>query len=147
VLWDGGARTAEVDRSEAVVKELLLQFGRVTATALREVEDAAVQERQTRALLVEIDNQMKVAQATLEQTRERYVRGLTDYLPVLTALSTLQQVEQSRLGARLQLVSARIQVYRALGGRWLDNVGTAPERAASATTPPSESSGESGKSE
>jgi multidrug efflux system outer membrane protein len=48
----------------------------------------------------------------------RYANGLSDYLPVLAALESLQRVERSRILAERQLLSFRVQLYRALGGTW-----------------------------
>ena len=44
------------------------------------------------------------------------MQGLSSYLPVLTALVGMQEAERSELSARRQLLSHRIQLYRALGG-------------------------------
>ena len=117
-LFDGFRRRAEVDRTKAVLEDQLLAYGQVVLTALQEVEDALVQEEQQRRRVVELAAQVALAQETLDQARTRYVNGLSDYLPVLTALTGLQQLEQSQIAARRGLLSFRIQLYRALGGDW-----------------------------
>jgi outer membrane protein TolC len=48
----------------------------------------------------------------------RYANGLSDYLPVLAALESLQTVERSQIVAERQLLSFRVQLHRALGGTW-----------------------------
>ncbi|MEL7372512.1 MAG: TolC family protein, partial [Myxococcota bacterium] len=60
----------------------------------------------------------RLAKTTLDQAKTRYVNGLSDYLPVLTALNNLQQLEQAQVAARRSLLSFRIQLYRALAGDW-----------------------------
>ena len=117
-VFDGGRRKAEVERTKAVVQERLHAYGQVVLRALQEVEDALVKERKQEEYLLQLENQVNLAQATLREARMRYVNGLSDFLPVLTALQSLQQLERSRLTAKRLLLSFRVQLYRALGGDW-----------------------------
>ncbi len=117
-IFDGGRREREVQRNRAVLEERLAQFGSVLLRALREVEDAIVLERQQRRTITELSRALEEARASLEEARGRYQQGLTEYLQVLTALGMTQTLELRLLGARRQLVSHRIQLYRALGGAW-----------------------------
>jgi multidrug efflux system outer membrane protein len=119
---DGGRRRAEVNRTRAVVAERLCVYGQVFLQALKEVEDALVRERWQREHLAEIQQQVALSKRTLEQAQARYVNGLSEYLPVLIALEALQRVERSELSARRQLLSFRIQLYRALGGSWTNEL-------------------------
>jgi outer membrane protein TolC len=52
----------------------------------------------------------------VEGTRWRYAQGITDYLPVLTAVRELQAAQRELLSRRRELVSLRVQLFRALGG-------------------------------
>ena len=117
-IVDGGRKAAEEERARAVVRELLLTYGKAVLTALREVEDALTQEERQRAHIESLDAQLDVGRATLREARNRYVNGLSDYLVVLTAIRSLQQAELERLHAHRQLISYRVQLYRALGGTW-----------------------------
>ncbi len=130
-LLDGGRRAAEVDRQRAVLDELLQVYGQTLLRSLKEVEDALVQEQQQRQYLAELDVQIEQARTTLEEARARYTTGLVDYLTVLTSLRSLQQAEVTRLTAQRQLVAYRIQLYRALGGSWTDDL-RRPDTTASA---------------
>lgn len=118
-VFDGGRRKAEVDRNKAIVKEALGAYGQVMLQALQEVEDALIQERKQAEFLIELERQVQLAQDTLREARMRYANGLSDYLPVLAALESLQTVERSQILAERQLLSFRIQLYRALGGTWM----------------------------
>lgn len=117
-LFDGGRRKAEVDRNRAVVEEQLAIFGQVLLSAMLEVEQALVFERQQRLHIAELEQQVEVSGKALREARERYRQGLIDYLPVITALQAQQRTELALLGAARQLISYRIQLYRALGGSW-----------------------------
>jgi NodT family efflux transporter outer membrane factor (OMF) lipoprotein len=117
-VFDGGRRKAEVDRTKAVVKERLSAYGQVLLLALREVEDALIQERKQAEFLKELERQVQLGKDTLREARMRYANGLSDYLPVLAALESLQTVERSQIVAYRQLLAYRVQLYRALGGTW-----------------------------
>ena len=117
-LYDGGRRSAEVDRQRAVLEERLGALAGAILRAMTEVEDALVQERKQALYVEALASQIGVARQLLTETRLRYARGLSDFLPVLAAIQALQHNESALLTARRQLVSHRIQLYRALGGGW-----------------------------
>lgn len=121
-IFDGGRLAAEVDRSEAVVEELLASFGQTLLQAALEVENALVLEAQQREHIAELKVGLVASQSALEQARHRYTEGLIDYLPVLNSLAAAQRTEQNVLNARRQLLSYRIQLYRALGGSWTESL-------------------------
>lgn len=117
-LFDGGRRSAEVDRSRAAVEERVWTFGKALLNAFKEVEDALVRERRQAEHLAALEVQISEARQTLDEARRRYAQGLIDYLPVLTALAGTHQAEQQKLSAQRQLLSYRVQLHRALGGTW-----------------------------
>jgi NodT family efflux transporter outer membrane factor (OMF) lipoprotein len=117
-IWDGGRLGADVDRHEAIVDERIAAYGNALLTALVEVESALARERLTRSRLVALRRQNRTARATLDAARRRFQAGIGSYIATLTALRSLQQAEQSLLTTERQLLSARVQVYRALGSRW-----------------------------
>lgn len=117
-IWDGGRLQAEIDRSEAALDERIASYAQSLLTALVEVESALVQEKQARARIDLLGQQARTARATLDAARDRFGAGVGSYLATLTALTSLQQAEQQLLAAKRQLLSARVQVYRALGSSW-----------------------------
>lgn len=118
-LTDQVRLEAEERQARARLEEQLAGYGRTVLTALREVEDALIRESRQDALLRELKAQVEVAEATLTEARRRYQNGLSDYLPVLTALQTLQTAEQRLVAAERQRLSIRVQLCRALGGTWM----------------------------
>lgn len=131
-LFDAGRRRAEVDRTRAVVSERVHDYGSVILTALREVEDALVQERQQRLLIESLERQLELSRVTLERLGDRYLKGAIGYLDVLDALSSRQSLERTLLSARRDLLGFRIALYRAIAGGFpletpeLASVGGAP---------------------
>ena len=117
-LFDAGERKAEVDRSRAVATERLHAYEQTVLVALREVEDALVQEARQREYLDHLEAQLALLREVVARTRDSYTSGAASYLQVLDALRTHQQLERSALSAYRQLVGLRVDLYRALGGGW-----------------------------
>ncbi len=128
-LFDGFRRKAEVDRQRAVLEEQVAAWGAAIVRAVAEVRQAWARETHARDALERLDAQLAAARSTLEEARRSYAAGLGDYLAVLTALNAVQQLEQARLEAQRNILSARVALYRALGGDWSDVVQDPRERA------------------
>lgn len=120
-LLDGGRRKAEVDRSRAVFRENLALYRKAVLSAFQEVEDALVRNRASEERIRRLKEQAEAAAATLRLSRERYLRGLSDYLEVLNAQTLLYETRSRLLAARRQLISDRITLARAVGGRWMEH--------------------------
>ena len=117
-LIDGGRRRAVVDQSEAAAEELLYNYSELYLNALRDVEVALSKERNQKDLVEELDNQLKLAQKTLEESKSRYANGLSDYLQVIVSLQALQAIERRVISENRSLLVSRAQLYRAIGGSW-----------------------------
>lgn len=113
-IVDGGRRRAEKERSRAVVRERLAGSGEVLLNAMREVEDALINESKQGELIARQAEQHAVSRQTLRHARFRYERGLSDYLPVLVALGREQCTARDLVTPRREHLSYRIQLYRAL---------------------------------
>ena len=120
-VFDGGRRRAEVDRTRAVVEERLQQYRQTVFTAIKEVEDALVQEEKQREHLRELKKELSFARQGLDEARVRYIKGLSDYLPVLTELQAEQRLEHDLIQKEAQLIVYRISLHRSLGGMLYDS--------------------------
>jgi NodT family efflux transporter outer membrane factor (OMF) lipoprotein len=118
-IVDWGERKSEVEKQKAVVEEKMARYSQRYLVAIQEVEDALWQERQHERLLVALDEQMFISKATLRESRSRYIQGVTDYLPVLTALVSFQNLEMDILRRQQERISFRLLLYRSLGGNVL----------------------------
>ena len=121
-ILDGGRRAAEVDRSEAVIDENLAAYRETVLIAIREVEDALVSETGQRQHIAALGLQFEAAQKALVEARERYRKGIDDYLPVLTQLLAVQNLERDLIEQKAELLIDRIDLYEALGGSWPDSL-------------------------
>ncbi|MEZ4526290.1 MAG: efflux transporter outer membrane subunit [Desulfobacterales bacterium] len=118
-IFDGQRRAAEVERTLAAADEKLWAYRRTVYTAFKEVEDALVSEEKRRLHIRALELQMNAAKRALEQADERYRRGLSDYLPVLTQIVSVQNLERNLIERRTELLTDRIRLHRALGGSWM----------------------------
>lgn len=120
-LFDGGRRTAEADRTKAVYSEAIHAYGQTILKSLKEVEDALVHETRQRKLIKSLQKQLELSQASADQTREKYICGAMDFLRVLTALLSYQNLERNYIRAQRELIEHRINLCRALAGSWTMN--------------------------
>lgn len=117
-LLDGGARKAEVDRTKAAATEKLHSYAQTILTAFGEVEDALYAEKQQQYYIDSLQKQLDLANRTLVQVKQRYLKGVENYQRVLTALTSLQALQQNRLSAQKDLLVNRIELCRVLGQGW-----------------------------
>lgn len=115
---DGGRRRAEVERTEAVVREALAAYREAVLGAMREVEDAVTRVRTTTERIDMLTARVEASEGALRLSLDRYMQGISDYLPVLDAQQRFFDSKSALLAARRQLVSDHIGLARALGGEW-----------------------------
>jgi multidrug efflux system outer membrane protein len=121
-IFDGNRRAAEVDRTMALKDENLAAYRQNILTAIREVEDALVTEAKQQEHILELKQVIQTARKALDQATLRYRNGLTDYLPVLTQLLSVQDLERNLITQQATLLTNRISLYRSLGGTWTEEL-------------------------
>lgn len=119
-VFDGGRRSAEVDRNRALFRESLARYHQSVLGAFQEVEDALAANRTTAERIAFLAQREEASRAALRLALDRYLQGLSDYLPVLTAQALQFDAESQLLSARRQLLADRISLARALGGEWME---------------------------
>lgn len=117
-LMDGNRRAAEVDRTRAVADENLILYKETVLTAIKDVENALISEKKQQEHIDSLEIEIDAAGKALVEARERYLKGIDDYLPVLTQIQTVQKLERDLVQQQAVLNVYRISLYRALGGSW-----------------------------
>lgn len=117
-LFDGGQRSAEVERSEAVYDQTVAQYRQTVLDGFQEVENYMVQ-------LQVYEQEASVRQEALESAREslrltsnQYKAGLIGYLDVVNVQATALSNERSVLNVLQSRLVASVQLIAALGGGW-----------------------------
>ncbi len=115
-IFDWGKRKSDVEQQRSVIQEQLDRYREAYMTAVEEVENGLWREHYHTDLVRALKDQLALSRANVRETRSRYTQGLTDYLPVLTAIKALQALESSILLRSRELIETRIYLCKALGG-------------------------------
>lgn len=118
-IFDGGARRAEVTRTQARTMELFHNYGQALIEAVGEVEQALVNERRQRLILGRVERQLDLADQVTDRIRAQYLSGTIDYLRVLEAQQSQHSLEREMLTVRRELIGFRIDLCRALSAGWV----------------------------
>lgn len=117
-LLDFGRTSANVDLAKSQYEEMVLNYGQTLRTAFGEVRESLFNYQMTGEKLVSLDEQVLALKRTLELANLRYEEGYTNYLEVLNTQSSLFGAELSQQSAKLETLSAAINLYKAFGGGW-----------------------------
>ena len=121
-LFDSGSKRAEVTRQEALAKERLASYRQTVLEAILEVEDAMRGEVSQTEYIRALKVQLGIARDGYREALSRYRKGISDYLPTLTALLGTQRLERSLLLAEQERLNQRIRLHRSLGGNWMEGM-------------------------
>lgn len=117
-IFDAGRRKAEVERTRAVVDERLANYEKTVLTAVREVEDALVNERRQLEHIEALKRQLEAARMAYDEAQSRYAKGEDNFINMLAGLTSVQDLERDLVTQRAALLKYRVSLYRALGGNW-----------------------------
>lgn len=124
-IFDAGRNAANLDVTEVRKNIAVARYEKTIQTAFREVADGLA----ARATLGE---QIKAQEAAVAASRRsfslsdyRYRKGIDSYLTLLDAQRSLFASEQALVDARLLRLTSLVDLYRALGGGWLEGGGAA----------------------
>jgi NodT family efflux transporter outer membrane factor (OMF) lipoprotein len=135
-IFSGGQLAAGLTLARAEQKAAALNYRATVLNALREVEDALVTYRVDRASRDLLQDTLDSAQVTWDLARSQYDNGLTSFINVLNAQSTVLSDRQGLVQANVQLVNDIVSLYRALGGGWEKTVQQLPNLDLSTLPPP-----------
>jgi multidrug efflux system outer membrane protein len=119
-IFYSGKLLAEKSAAHARYRQGLADYAKTVLTAFSEVESALLTrgtQMEKRSAMIEY---FKEALETLRIAESRYQRGLSSYLSVLDALQARYSAEESLVLVDLSIMTNRVSLYRALGGKWLD---------------------------
>jgi multidrug efflux system outer membrane protein len=117
-IFNWGSIKANIEGKKARHQELLYAYRAAVLNAFKEVEDALTsldQERQRQEQLKAAEAAEKLA---FDLAQERYLKGLTGFLDVLTAERSLLVRRLALIESQAKLAGQRVALYKALGGGW-----------------------------
>ncbi|OWT65517.1 efflux transporter outer membrane subunit [Candidimonas nitroreducens] len=131
-LFAGGSLAGNLDLAKANQKIAVAQYEKAIQTAFREVADALAGEATYSSQLDALRSEQTESQRALDLAQIRYKSGVDSFLQVQTAAVNLYAVQSSFLQAGLDSLVNRVNLYKALGGGWLENSGAPAAAAAQA---------------
>ncbi|MGP5105972.1 efflux transporter outer membrane subunit [Pseudomonas helleri] len=117
-LFDGGQRSAEVDRNEAVYDQTVAKYRQTVLDGFREVENYRIQLKVLGDETVVQEQALESARESLRLTTNQYKAGLIAYLDVVNVQTTALSTERSVLNLLQSRLIASVQLIAALGGGW-----------------------------
>jgi multidrug efflux system outer membrane protein len=119
-IFTGGSLVSQLLVTEAQQKQALLQYQQAIQNAFREVGDALIDQAKTREQLAAQARQVEALRDYARLARLRYENGYTSYLEVTDAETKLFNAELQYTQAQGTLFFALINLYKAMGGGWVD---------------------------
>jgi multidrug efflux system outer membrane protein len=119
-IFTAGKIAGQVKAAEAVQQQTLLGYQKAIQTAFREVDDSLVDQLKTREQLTAQASQVNSLKKYYELATLRYDNGYTSYIEVLDAERSLFNVQLSYTQNQGALFFSLINLYKAMGGGWVD---------------------------
>ena len=119
-LFDGGKLAARTDQAGARQREASAAYQGAVASAFKEVADALAGLRAARESQADVEAHDRAAQNALVLTRMRYVAGYSGFFELVDAQRNATATALEVVRNRASQLSASVDVYRALGGGWLE---------------------------
>lgn len=117
-IFNRGQNKARLKRRKAQQKQAKLQLRSTILDASREVSNAMSQFQNAKQKLELRQQQLNALQNAVEYSRQLLRYGEANYTEVLTAQQNYLAAQLSNVADRLQLLTAGVDLYRALGGGW-----------------------------
>ena len=129
-IFEGGKLRASLDLAQIQRDIGVAHYEKSIQSAFREVADGLAARGTYDDQVASLERFVSAEQHSLELSTARLRSGVDSYLNVLTAQDQLYAAQQALVIARLGRLTNRVDLYRALGGGWIERTGDAPKDAA-----------------
>lgn len=121
-LFQGGALRARIDLEKAQKEELVASYAKDILNAIQEVETALLQEKKIAQRLDEINKEVLAARQRMRALKNRYEKGVISLSQYLDSQLDLYNARLKRILGIQAMWQARISLYLALGGDWINEM-------------------------
>ncbi|MEN3366614.1 MAG: outer membrane protein multidrug efflux system, partial [Burkholderiales bacterium] len=118
-IFTAGGIAGQVQQTEAVQQQALLQYQKAIQVAFQEVEDALVTFQKSRVQLETQRRQVETLTTYARLARVRYENGYTSLIDVLDAERNLFNAEVSFTQTQNTVYASLVNLYKAMGGGWV----------------------------
>jgi len=134
-IFSAGKLKAELDVA-TVQKDIdIAQYEKAIQTAFREVADGLAARGTYDDEVASLDRYTQAEQHSLDLSELRFRGGIDTYLNVLTAQTALYDAQLTQVSVRLARLTNLVDLYRSLGGGWIEHTGDAPRAAEDSPLP------------
>jgi multidrug efflux system outer membrane protein len=134
-IFTFGAIEGQVKASEAQQRQALFGYRQTILNAFRDVEDSLITTTKGREQLAAQTRQVAALSTYARLAKLQYEAGKTSYLQVLDADRTLFDGQLSQVQTQTGTLVALVDVYRAMGGGWIDEADRRTVTGATAAAP------------
>ncbi len=128
-IFEGGQLQAGLDVASVQKDINVAQYEKTIQVAFREVADGLAARGTYDDQLAALVRFTDAEQRSLDLAQLRFKSGVDNYLAVLTAQTALYNAQLTTVAARLARLANIVDLYRALGGGWIERTGDAPRPA------------------
>ena len=122
-IFEGGALQSNLAVARIRKDIGIAEYEKAIQTAFREVADGLAARGTYDDQLAAQERYTATQQRSLELAEFRYRNGVDSYLEVLTAQTGLYGAQQALVTTRLQRLTNLVDLYRTLGGGWIEGTG------------------------
>ncbi|RQS75026.1 multidrug transporter [Burkholderia sp. Bp8963] len=122
-IFEGGANLANLDLAHVQKRIEIANYEKAIQSAFREVSDGLAARGTYDQQIAALQRNEHAQQRRYDLSDLRYKNGVDSYLSVLTAQTDLYSAQQSLISARLARWTNLVDLYRALGGGWIERAG------------------------
>ncbi len=120
-LFEGGKLRANIRLQESEMRELVAGYSQDILNAMREVETALKSEQELDLELERTQQSVDALRKAEQLSQERYIRGILTLKEYLDVQQRRYIAEQGLLNIQQLKWNARVALYMALGGDWLQD--------------------------
>ena len=107
----------------------MAQYEKAIQTAFSEVADGLAARGTFGDELAATESSVEAEQRALDLSQQLFQNGVASYLTVLTAQNGLYGAQTQLVSTRLARLTSLVDLYRALGGGWIEHTGEVPRAA------------------
>ena len=128
-IFEAGKLQANLDVATVQKDINVAQYEKTIQTAFREVSDGLAARGTYDDQVASLERLTEAQQRRLDLSDMRFRNGVDPYLTVLTAQTDLYNAQLTLVSARLARLTNLVDLYRSLGGGWIEHTGDAPRPA------------------
>lgn len=117
-IFEGGKLRGQLALRKAQQQEAALRFQQTVLKAWHETDDAMADYDTLQQQQQKLETAVSDTQIALNNARQQYLSGASDFFNVLTVQKALQEARQALVVSKTSVSLSLVQLYKALGGGW-----------------------------